>query len=122
LARGSSRRENRQIIYGRARRCLFTSGTGVALLSALDDEIIERLYRLAAARELFKRHEISLKSVQAEIAAVRQRGYIASRNCLRPGRMVVAMPLPVTYSGRRLALGCSGPVDEIEPRIGDSPN
>jgi DNA-binding IclR family transcriptional regulator len=31
--------------------------------------------------------------------------------------MIVAMPLPVTYGGRRLALGCSGPADEIEPRI-----
>ena len=108
-----------EVIYGRARRCLFTSGTGVALLSALDDEIIERLYRLAATRNLFDRNELSLAKVRAEIAAVRLRGYIASRNCLRPGRMVVAMPLPVTYSGRRLALGCSGPADEIEPRIAE---
>jgi DNA-binding IclR family transcriptional regulator len=39
-----------------------------------------------------------------------------SQDLLDP-RMVVAMPLAVTYSGRRLALGCSGPADEIEPRV-----
>jgi len=109
--------DEHEVIYGRARRCLFTSGTGVALLSALDDEIVERLYRLAAARNLFDRNELSFKSVRSEIATVRLKGYIASRNCLREGRMVVAMPLPVTYGGRRLALGCSGPVAEIEPRV-----
>lgn len=111
--------DQREVIYGRARRCLFISGTGVALLSALDDEIVERLYRLAAARNHFNRNEIPLKSVRAEIAGVRERGYIASRNCLREGRMVVAMPLPVTYGGRRLALGCSGPLTEIEPRVAE---
>ncbi len=108
-----------QVIYGRARRCLFTSGTGVALLSALDDEIVERLYRLAATRGFFNRNELRLDDVRLDIAAVRRRGYIASRNCLREGRMVVAMPLPVTYGGRRLALGCSGPLQEIEPRAGE---
>lgn len=100
------------------RRLLCWSGTGWALLSQFNDEQIERLVERTLNRlhDDPVRDKISLVSVMAQVDAVRQNGYALSDRTVTMGAGVIAMPLPVTPNGMRLAVAAGGVADRLISR------
>lgn len=101
----------------RTHRPLVKSGVGCALLSAEDDDFIERIYRRSLARGLCTRDELSLAQLMARIEACRRDGHLFVKDTVNPGAALVAMPAPAPYHGQKLAIGVGGPAARIEPRV-----
>lgn len=97
------------------RRLLCWSGTGWALLSTLSDEQIERIVERTLTRLHSDpvREKITLESVMEQVQAVRRKGYALSDRTVTVGAGVIAMPLPVTSNGMRLAVAAGGVADRL---------
>jgi DNA-binding IclR family transcriptional regulator len=100
--------------YGRERRCLLRSGMGLAVLSAEDDDMVERIYRRTVARGLISRSTLSLAQLRARIEQIRHDGYIISSDTVDSNSTVIAMLTPAFYFNRPLAIGGAGPSEEIQ--------
>lgn len=103
----------------RTHRPLVKSGVGCALLSAEDDDFIERIYRRSLARGLCERDKLSLEQLMAQIAACRRDGYLFVQDSFNPEAAVVATPVPAPYHGQKLAIGVGGPTARIEGRVAE---
>lgn len=99
------------------RRLLCWSGTGWAILSQFADEAIERLVErtLARLRNDPLASRITLEKVMTQVRATRKHGYALSDRTVTTGAAVIAMPLPVTSNGMRLAVGAGGVADRLIP-------
>lgn len=97
------------------RRLLCWSGTGWALLSPLTDDAIERLIErtLTRLRNDPPAAEITPEKVMAQVRTVRKSGYALSTGTVTTGGGVLAMPLPQTASGMRLAVAAGGVADRL---------
>jgi len=97
------------------RRLLCWSGTGWAILSQLNDAAIEALLE----RTLMRMGndpiaaKITREEVMVQVSAVRRDGYVLSNGTVTAGCGVLAMPLPQTDSGMRLAIAAGGVADRL---------
>ncbi|MES2536849.1 MAG: helix-turn-helix domain-containing protein [Pseudomonadota bacterium] len=100
------------------RRLLCWCGTGWAILSQHTDEAIERLIE----RTLARLHndplaaKITRQKVFQQVREVRKTGYAFSNRTVTDGAGVIAMPLPVTSNGMRLAVAAGGVADRLSAR------
>ncbi len=92
----------------------YAVSTGKALLSALSDEELSRLY---SDFERFTDKTIgTLDRLKAEIAAVRRRGFATNRGEWHEGVGGIAAPIYDASQGIRGAIGVSGPLDRLTPK------
>jgi IclR family transcriptional regulator, KDG regulon repressor len=96
------------------RRPLVKSGVGWVVLSNLNDDKIERIWRRSIVSGLVTRKELPLATLQERIKFCRSNGYVAARDSVNPDAAVVATSLPPFDDGRQLAIGIGGPADRIE--------
>jgi DNA-binding IclR family transcriptional regulator len=96
------------------RRLLAMSGTGWALLAPRGDAEIERLVQKTRARLERGGYDVPLASVMKHIKATRENGYAFSRGAVNKGVGVIAMALPPSDSGERLAIAVGGTVDRLD--------
>lgn len=106
-------------------RMMVDSIAGIALMSAMSDREIEKLYRLSTYYELDKREDFypmsdgphgALADIMAEIRWVRQVGYSYRTGHPTPDLAGIAMSLQASAQGVPLAIGVGGLRDRIEPR------
>ena len=98
------------------RRPVCLSGTGWALRATQTDAAIERTVQRTESRldKAGLLEPITLKSVMAAVAKVRQHGYVYSRGTNTPGAGVIAAPLPGAVGGSRLVVGLGGPIERLD--------
>jgi IclR family KDG regulon transcriptional repressor len=96
------------------RRPLVKSGVGWMVLSILDDDAIDRVWRRSIARGLVDRREFPFDKLKARIDFCRRHGYAAARDSVNPEAAVVATLLPDLRHHRQLAIGIGGPAERIE--------
>ncbi len=100
------------------RRLLCWSGTGWAMLSQFSDEAIERLVErtLTRLRNDPLAESITLANVMERVEAARRDGYALSSQTVTSGAGVVAIPLPVTANGMRMAVAAGGVAERMVAR------
>lgn len=101
-----------------SRRPLVFSGTGFALLAAMEDDDIERIYRASRAR-LFRSdlpHERTLESTFDEIAKVRDNGFALTRGMTTAGATVIVMTLPEVYPDATMVVAVAGISDRVDDK------
>jgi len=99
-----------------SRRPLVFSGTGFALLAAMDSDEIERVHRASRAR-LFPAdlpHERTLELTFDEIAKVRKHGFAMTRGMTTVGATVIVMSLPEIYTDTPMVVAVAGISDRID--------
>jgi DNA-binding IclR family transcriptional regulator len=94
-------------------RPLFASGTGSALLTAMDDSSIRRLVRRFNSTASSS-HRVDVQKVLADVAKDRTRGYSVSLNQVTPRAGLIGFLLPTTKNDRPLVLGLSGYAARLE--------
>lgn len=98
-------------------RPVCSSGTGLALLSLLDDEALRKLVRQAQRERRGIVRPVALPAVREQVALVRRRGVAVSRGGVFDDTGMVAMPLPWPIHGEAVALGVGGPVPRLDARL-----
>lgn len=88
-------------------RPLFSSGTGSALLTAMDDSSIRKLARRFNATSSSS-NRVDVQNVLADVARDRTRGYSISDNQVTPLGGLIGFLLPTAKNDRPLVLGVSG--------------
>lgn len=99
-----------------SRRPLCASGLGWALLTGEDDAGIARIYQRTESQmgKAVLPDDLRVEDVLAQVHKVRQQGYAYSRSINTPGVGVIALPLPPSSKGPRLALGIGGLVERLD--------
>ena len=90
-------------------RPLTRSGLGILLLSARDDETIERLLRRINAEEPDLSRRQTFEEVLARVNQVREDGYVHARHTFVQGVAIVGMLLPTRRLDRIMAVSVVGP-------------
>lgn len=98
-------------------RPLVRSGPGWMLLSQLDDEAVDRIWRRSIACGLTNRREIPLEKLMERVEFCRANGYAVGRDCRNSDAAIVAITLPAQPHGRRLTIGIRGIADYIEDNL-----
>ena len=99
-----------------SRRPLAFSGTGFALLAAMNDDEIERVYRASRAR-LFRSdlpHERTFDVTIDEVAKVRKHGFAMTRGMTTTGATVIVMNLPEIYPETPMVVAVAGISDRVD--------
>lgn len=96
------------------RRLLAMSGLGWALLSTRNEDEIRRIVERTNVRLAGSNQSVNLDVVMQHIQDTRSRGYAFSRGTVTEGIGVIAMPLPKTETGDRLAIGVGGFVERLD--------
>lgn len=104
----------RMVVEPDAKRLLVQSGMGWALLSALPDATVEKIYMRTAQLRQVDRREWPLQEVLQRIEAVRTNGFIYSRDTVYRGAGVIAARLPLVQHDRHMALGIAGPTQRLD--------
>jgi DNA-binding IclR family transcriptional regulator len=90
-------------------RPLVSSGMGRVLLSTMPDEKVRQLVmRHNDGPLVHDEGRVSLAALQRELSAIRARGYAVVLRGVTPGAGLVAMLLPLEFSGVPLAVGIGG--------------
>lgn len=98
-------------------RPLARSGVGRLLMSALsDDEIALLVRRLNIAADQAA-DRVDLAELMDDIAAIRHRRHVFSRNLYSEGTGVIAVLAPGLLNGRRVALGFGGRPERLAARF-----
>ena len=97
-------------------RPLARSGLGWLLLSARNDETIEKLLRRINVEEEDRKLRIGLPDLMARVKEIRKQGYVFSRHTVTAGAGVIGMLLPIRRHGRIFAIGVGGPVERLEQK------
>ena len=100
----------------RAHRAIVQSSVGTALLSAEDDDFLERIWRRSIARGLIDRKTLPFEQLHKRIETCRADGYTLNRDASNPGASVVAAFVPAPYNGLHLAIGVGGPTERIHAK------
>src|SRR5690606_27891821 len=92
-----------------------------AMLSQFSDEAIERLVErtLTRLRNDPLAESITLANVMERVEAARRDGYALSSQTVTSGAGVVAIPLPVTANGMRMAVAAGGVAERMVARKDD---
>lgn len=100
------------------RRLLAMSGLGWALLSSRSDAEVQRIVEKTNARLAPGGQGVKLNEVLDRVRAARADGYAFSRSTVTRGVGIIALPLPQSDSGERLAVGVGGFVEPLERSCG----
>lgn len=95
-------------------RPLCRSGMGWALLSQCANDEIRAIGKRVNATK--SEPHVDYKELMALIGTVRKQGYACSYGTYVEGSGIIAMSLPGTSLGRRIAIGAGGPVDRLQAR------
>ena len=97
------------------RRLRCWSGTGWAILSQLGDEAIDRLIEKTLSRVHgdSSAGKMTKEKILAHVRDARKHGYALSIGTVTTGAGVIAMPLPLSASGMRLAIAAGGVSDRL---------
>lgn len=98
-------------------RPLVRSGPGWMLLSELDDEAVDRIWRRSIACGLADRRDTPLEKLMEQIEFCRANGYAVERDPSNPDAAIVAVTLPARPHGRRLTIGIGGITDYLENNL-----
>lgn len=90
------------------------SSVGRLLLSTQSDEELDKLIRRVNFFEPRLELRIDLASLMPTLRAIRDQGYIFTRNLLTDGVGVIAMQIPASIFDRTLAIGFGGELEELE--------
>ncbi|GAA5236306.1 helix-turn-helix domain-containing protein [Verticiella sediminum] len=96
-------------------RPLFTSGTGLALLSTMDAR--EWLALLRKARRQARVQPIDARALRQRLEAARRHGFVVSRGGVFEDTGMVSAPLEYTIQGQRVALGVGGPIRRLDAQL-----
>jgi DNA-binding IclR family transcriptional regulator len=98
------------------RRPMCASGTGWALLAPQPDPTIARIHQRTLNRMGVAGlpQNMGIDDVMRQVNTVRQQGYVYSRGTNTPGAGVIAMPLPSSPNGVRMAIGVGGLIDRLD--------
>lgn len=96
-------------------RPLAGSAMGWALLAGSRDAEIERIVRRINHYGLEER--VELKALMQKIREVRRDGVAFSRGCVTPGVGMLSVMLPASAFERPVALGLTGSLQAMEPRL-----
>lgn len=96
------------------RRLLAMSGIGWALLSARSDDEIAHIVQRTNARLATSGQSVQPDLVLRHVQQTRSQGHSFSRGTVTEGVGVIAMALPETLTGERLAIGVGGFVKRLE--------
>lgn len=97
-------------------RSLAASGGGWVLLSTLSPVEAAKLIRRINAEQQSGTRKFSVTEVQAKLADIRERGYVASNSLVTPGGTMLAMLLPPELSETPLVIGIGGASERILPQ------
>lgn len=97
-------------------RALAPSGVGQILLSAMNETDIKRLYHRMNAYATTPEDRIDVSALMLQLAAVRKRGYVLSRNLVVKGFGMIALPIPLACRSQPLALGVGSHCEILEAR------
>jgi IclR family KDG regulon transcriptional repressor len=92
----------------------YAVSTGKALLSALSDEELGRLY--SDFERFTDKTIVTLDRLKAEMAAVRRRGYATNRGEWHESVGGIAAPIYDASQSVRGAIGVSGPLERLTPK------
>lgn len=98
------------------KRPLATSGVGKALLSALDDAEVKRIFHRINAYRSDDAEPVNVRELVASLADVRRAGYFMSTDQVVQGSGLIAMLLPTECTDRPLAIGIGAPTTTILAR------
>jgi DNA-binding IclR family transcriptional regulator len=98
------------------KRPLATSGVGKALLSALDEKEVKRLFHRINAYRPEGTEPINISDLLSSLAEVRRKGYFVSTDQVVQGSGLIAMLMPTECTDRPLALGIGAPTATILAR------
>ena len=98
-------------------RPICTSGTGLALLSKLDETELKKVVNQAQRDRRGLVKKTSLKQVRQQIEHVRQFGFVASRSGVFEGTGMVAAALPTPINGDFVALAVGGPLSRLDAKM-----
>lgn len=99
-----------------AKRPLATSGVGLALLAAMPDAEVRRLYHRLNAYAKNRDAVVQVPELLAQLAAIRQDGYAFSTHRVVEGFGMIGIALPAGCTTRPLVIGVGGRADVLEPR------
>lgn len=96
------------------KRPLHRTALGMILMSTLDDERISLLLRRYNAMLPPDAKAANVKATLTEVAIARDQGYYQSGGLATPGSGVIAMLLPSSLRGQRMALGVGARLDRLQ--------
>ncbi len=85
------------------------TATGIMLMTAMDNDRISLLLRRHNAELDVGCKPAHVTDILTEVAKARELGHYQSAGVLNPGHAVIAMLLPSTIRGQRLAMGIGAP-------------
>lgn len=98
-------------------RPICTSGTGIALLSLLDEATLRKVVARAQRERRGIIKAANLSQVRQSLQNLRTQGFVVSRSGVFEGTGMVAMPLPWPIRGHDVAFGVGGPVSRLDTRL-----
>jgi DNA-binding IclR family transcriptional regulator len=98
------------------KRPLHRAALGMVLMSKLDDNRIGLLLRRYNALLPPDAKAANIKATLAEVSVARDQGYYQSGGLTTPGHGVIAMLLPSSLRGQRMALGVGARLDRLQLR------
>lgn len=98
-------------------RPLARSGVGRLLMSALTDDEIDLLVRRINIAAADPADRVDLAALMDDVAAIRHRRHVFSRNLYSEGTGVIAVLAPGLLNGRRVALALGGRPARLEARF-----
>ncbi len=94
-------------------RPLGGSAIGNALLSAMRDSDVKRLFHRINAYRPEGSPPVDIKELLASLAELREKGFVSSRDQVAKGFGMIAMMLPPECTDRSLAIGIGAPSDIV---------
>jgi len=98
-------------------RPVCTSGTGLALLSTLDDAELKKVVHQAQRERRGLIKKASLKAVRQQTEHCRKYGFVISRSGVFEGTGTIAALLPCSVNGDLVALGVGGPIARLDAKM-----
>lgn len=98
-------------------RPVCTSGTGIALLSLLDDASLRKVVARAQRERRGIIKPATLTQVRHSIEGLRKHGFVAARSGVFEGTAMIAMPLPWPIRGHDVAFGVGGPTVRLDVKL-----
>lgn len=98
-------------------RPICTSGTGIALLSLLDEPALRKVVARAQRERRGIIKAATLSQVRQSLESLRSHGFIVSRSGVFEGTGMVAMPLPWPIRGHDVCFGVGGPVARLDGKL-----
>jgi DNA-binding IclR family transcriptional regulator len=98
-------------------RPVCTSGTGLALLSKLDNIELKKVVNQAQRERRGLIKKSSLKAVRDQIEHLNKHGFVMSRSGVFEGTGMIATVLPNPVNGDFVALAVGGPLNRLDAKM-----